>query len=103
MIDKELLAFSSSLQAGTSWPVFKINLTSPVVVTVVDVSALVIGKESITLNLQSGQTSKEAMKIRFTLTLRLNPLSPVVQTFTADAWLIQDIGPAKWERKRNLS
>ena len=97
-IDKELLAYSSPLQAGKSWPVFKINLTSPLVVTVVDVSALVVGKETITLNLASGQTNKEAMKIKFTLTLRLNPFSPrLAQTFTAYAWLIQDIGPAKWE------
>lgn len=96
-IDKELLAYSSPLQTGKSWPVFKINLTSPLVVTVVDVSALVVGKETITLNLGNGQTNMEAMKIKFTLTLRLNPLSPIVQVFTADTWLIQDIGPAKWE------
>jgi hypothetical protein len=31
------------------------------------------------------------------MTLRLNPLSAVVQTFTADAWLVPDIGPAKWD------
>lgn len=96
-IDKELLAYSSPLQAGNSWPVFKINLTSPVFVTVVDVSALAIGTESIVLNLQSGQSSKEAMKVKLTLTLRFNPLSPVVQTFTANAWLINGIGPAKWD------
>jgi hypothetical protein len=96
-IDKELLAYSSPLQAGKSWPVFKINLTSPLFVTVVDVSALAIGSELITLNLPSGQTNKEAMKVKFTLTLHLNPLSPIVQVFTANAWLIQDIGPAKWD------
>jgi len=96
-IDNELLAYSSPLQSGGTWPVFKINLTAPLAVTVVDVSALAIGKETITLNLLGGQTNKEAMKIKFTLTLRLNPLSTAVQTFTANAWLIQDIGPAKWE------
>jgi len=97
-IDKELLAYSSPLQAGKSWPVFKINLTSPLFVTVVDVSALAVGNETITLNLPSGQTNKEAMKVKFTLTLRLNPLvQQLVQVFTADAWLIPDIGPAKWD------
>ena len=96
-IDKELLAYSSPLQAGKSWPVFKINLTSPLFVTVVDVSALAIGNETITLNLPSGQTNKEAMNVKFTLTLRLNPLSPVVQVFTANAWLVPDVGPAKWD------
>src|SRR3989339_1447026 len=86
-IDNELLAYSVPLQAGKSWPVFKINLTSPLFVTVVDVSALAVGKETVTLNLQSGQTNKEAMKIKFTLTLHLNPLSPLVQTYTAFVWL----------------
>lgn len=93
-IDNELLAYSFPLQAGKSWPVFKINLAST---TVVDVSALVVGKESVTLNLQSTQVNKEAMRVKFTLTLRLNPFSPVVQTYTANVWLVQDIGPAKWE------
>jgi hypothetical protein len=96
-IDKELLGYSSPLDAGKNWPVFKINLTSPIFVTVIDVSALALGNESITLNLLSGQISKEAMKVKYTMTLRLNPLSAVVQTFTADAWLVPDIGPAKWD------
>jgi hypothetical protein len=101
-IDNELLAYSFPLQAGKSWTVFKINLTSPIFATVIDVSALAVGKESITLNLQSGQTNKEAMKIKFTLTLHLNPLSPFVQTYTAFVWLVQDIGPAKWEGSGTL-
>ena len=96
-IDNELLAYSFPLQAGKSWPVFKITLTSPIVATIVDVSALVVGTESIALNLPSGLTNKDAVKIKFTLTLRLNPLSAVVQTYTAFVWLVQDIGPAKWE------
>src|SRR3990172_9563045 len=101
-IDNELLAYSFPLQAGTTWPVFKITLTSPIVATVVDVSALAIGMESITLNLQSGQTNKEAMKVKFTLTLKLNPFSTSVQTYIANAWLVQDIGPAKWEGSGTL-
>lgn len=101
-IDDELLAYSFPLQAGKNWPVFKITLTSPIVATVVDVSALAVGTETITLNLQSGQTNKEAMKVKFTLTLRLNPLSPIVQTYIAYVWLVQDIGPAKWEGSGTL-
>ena len=101
-IDNELLAYSFPLQAGKTWPVFKITLTSPIVATVVDVSALAIGMESITLNLQSGQTNKEAMKVKFTLTLKLNPFSTSVQTYIANAWLVQDIGPAKWEGSGTL-
>lgn len=94
VIDKELLAYSTPIETGKSWPVFKIVFSN---LTLVDVSATAVGNETITLNLSSGQTTKEAMKLRFTLTLRLDPFSSVVHTFTADAWLVPDIGPAKWD------
>lgn len=95
-IDNELLGYLLPLSSGKTWPVFKITLTSPILVTVVDVSALVEGTEPISLNLASGLTSKEAVKVKFILTLRLNPLSALVQTYTANVWLVKDIGPAKW-------
>lgn len=97
IIDNELLAYSLPLQSGKSWTVFRITLTSPLVATVVDVSALAVGTEPITISLPSGSTNKDAIKIKYTMTLRLNPLSPAVQTYIAYAWLIQDVGPAKWE------
>ena len=100
-IDNELSAYSFPLQAGKTWPVFKINLAT-LNITVVDVSALVVGKEPINLNLISGSTSKEALKVKFTLTLKLNPFSTSVQTYIANAWLVQDIGPAKWEGSGTL-
>lgn len=97
VVDNELLGFVLPLQSGSSWPIFKINLTSPLVVTVVDVSATVVGEEMIALSLPIGPTYKDALKIKYTLTLRLNLLSPLLQTYTAYAWLVKDIGPAKWE------
>lgn len=97
-IDNEMLAYGFPLQAGKFWTVFKMNLSYPglPLTTLVDVSATVIGKETISLNFLSGQVNKDAMKIKYTLTLRKNPLSQATQTFTADAWLIVDVGPAKW-------
>lgn len=96
-IDQELLAYTSPLESGKTWPVFKINLTSPIVVTVIDVSAVAEGIETITLSLPSGQTNKQALRIKYTLSLRLNPFSGEVQTYTANAWLVEGIGPAKWD------
>ena len=101
VIDQELLGYSYPMAVGKTWPVFKINLAS-LNITVVDVSALVVGKEPINLNLISGSTSKEALKVKFTLTLKLNPFSTSVQTYIANAWLVQDIGPAKWEGSGTL-
>lgn len=99
VVDKELLAYSLPIQVGRAWTAFKINLNFPglPVTSLVDLSAAAVGKETISLNLSGGTVNKEAVKIRFTLTLRINPLSTVTQTFTADAWLVQDIGPAKWD------
>jgi len=101
-IDKELLAYSFPLQTNKSWTVFKINLTSPVFVTIVDVSALVVGQEMIVLSLPTGPTYKDAYKIKYTLTRRLNTQLPMFLTVTANAWLIQDIGPVKWEGNGTL-
>lgn len=97
IIDNELLGYSLPLQSGKSWTVFRITLTSPLVATVVDVSALVVGDEMIVLSLPIGPTYKDALKIKYTMTLRLNPLSPVVQTYIAHAWMVKDVGTAKWE------
>lgn len=104
-IDNELLAYSFPLQAGRFWPVFKINLNYPglPLTTLVDVSAQAISKDTITLNLQSGQILKEAIKVKYTLLLTKNSSPPQVsQTFTAEAWIVQDIGPAKWEGNGTL-
>jgi len=56
----------------------------------------------IVLSLPTGPTYKDAYNIKYTLTRRLNTQSPMFQTFTANAWLIQDIGPAKWEGNGTL-
>lgn len=99
LVDKELLAYATPLQVGGKWTSFKMNLNLPglPVTTLVDLYAEAVGKESISLNLSSGSVNKEAIKIKFTLKLRTNPLSVVTQSFSADAWLVKDIGPAKWD------
>ena len=71
--------------------------------TLVDVFAQAVSKDTITLNLQNGPILKEAIKIKYTLLLTKNPTPPqVLQTFNAEAWIIQDIGPAKWEGSGTL-
>lgn len=99
LVDKELLAYSVPIQVGGSWTAFKMNLNYPglPLTTLVDLSANAASKETISLNLVTGNVNKEAVRIRFILTLRTNPLSGVTQTFTADAWLVKDIGPVKWD------
>jgi hypothetical protein len=98
-IDNELLAYAFPLQVGRFWTVFKINLNYPgsPQTTLIDVFANAIGNENIILNLSDGQTIKDAFKIKYTMVIRANASSQDTRSFMADAWLINDIGPAKWE------
>ena len=98
-IDNELLAYSFPIQVGTLWPVFKMNLNYPGLppTTLVDVSASVIGEEDINLGLISGIIIKKALIVKYTMVLKTNPLLPMPRTYTANAWLIPDVGPVKWE------
>lgn len=97
-LDQELLTCTFKLVSGKTWTAFKINITQPLTATVVNVSAIVTGTETVTLNLPAGSSNKEALKIKFTLTLDLDPLSPTTfQTFTANAWLVPNIGNIKTE------
>ena len=103
-IDNELLAYLFSLQVSKSWTVFKMNLNYPgwFPTTLVDVSADVIGEENITLDLIGGAVIKKALNIKYTMVLKTNPLLPTPRTFTANAWLVPEIGPAKWEGNGTL-
>jgi hypothetical protein len=95
-IDQEMLLFSTPLQDGKNWPVFKVNLEEGITVTVVDVEAKYAGKENIALNLNSGTVTKEAVKIEYSFSL-INPITQSRQTVTADGWFVADIGAVKWE------
>jgi len=97
----ELKAFGFPFQEGASWTVFKMTLTYLLTLDIVDVSGSVIGKENVVLNLLSGQVTKEALKVRFVMTLKVpdpqNPFSPMIQTFESFSWVVKDIGVVKWE------
>ncbi len=93
-IDQEMLLFSTPLQDGKNWPVFKVNLEEGITVTVVDVEAKFLGKENIALNLNSGTITREAAKIEYSFSL-INPITQSRQTVTADGWFVADIGASK--------
>ncbi len=96
VFDEELLTYSFPLLINRSWTVFKIN-HSGAATTIVDVSATVIDPpEEVMINLSSGQVNKLALKVKFTLTFRLNSSSPG-KNYIADCWLVPDIGNVKSE------
>ena len=95
-VDQEMLLFSTPLQDGKNWPVFKVNLEQVFTVTVVDVEAKYLGKENVALNLNSGTVTKQAAKVEYSFSL-INPITQSKQTVTADGWFVADIGAVKWE------
>ncbi len=96
-IDQEMLLLTSSLKDGETWPVFKVNLEQGVVaLTVVDVEAAYLGKENITLNLQSGSVTRPAVKIQYSFSL-INPLTQAKQTVTAYGWFVANVGAVQWQ------
>lgn len=101
-IDAELGFLSFPLDDGKNWDVFKMNLQyGGFSLTLVNVTANIQGTETIAINLNTGQVSKEAKKILYTFTLQIpdleNPLNVNQATFEATAWLVGDIGVAKWQ------
>lgn len=101
-IDPELLIFSFPISSGKTWPVFKLVLNYAIFnIALVDVSANAEGTENITLNLAGGSVTRQAVKIRYTLKLNIpnpaNLLEILTSTYTAYAWLVEDIGPVRWQ------
>ena len=95
--DHDMRAFIFPINEQSNWTVFKMNITvQGFTFTPVEVAANFTSKESLTLNLTSGDMNVEAVKIRFTLTIRLSPFSAGIN-YQAFAWIAKDIGIVKWE------
>jgi hypothetical protein len=106
-LDTELRALALPFSDGLIWTVFKMSFSFSVInVDIVNVTGYYEGKENITLNLTGGQQQFDAAKVRFKLTLKIpdpaNPLSFEEQAFNAYAWLVSEIGIARWEGNGTL-
>ncbi len=98
-----LKAFSFPFQSGQTWDVFDMGLKiGSFNIPVINVTANYLGTQPITLNLTSGQSTQTAAEVNFVLTLTIpnlsNPLAtPTQKSYTAVAWLVQNIGIVKWQ------
>ncbi|MCU7494288.1 MAG: hypothetical protein HF314_18475 [Ignavibacteria bacterium] len=102
-IDNELQAFNLNLDKNSPWPAFSMNVKYGSLPTfnIIDLTAYYEGSENLTLNLASGQETKQAEKIRYVFKLSIpdlnNPANPSQKTFTADTWFVKDIGVVKFQ------
>lgn len=102
-IDNELQAFNLNLDKNFPWPAFKMNVKYGSLITfnIIDLTAYYEGSENLTLNLASGQQTKQAEKIKYVFKLTIpdlkNPTNPSQRTFNADAWFVKDVGVVKFQ------
>ncbi len=102
-IDSKLKAFVLSFQNGSNWDVFNLGLKyGPLSFNLVNVKANYVGTEQLSLNLSNGQSTQNAQKINFILTLTIPNQSnffatPSTYQYSATAWLVQNIGVVKWQ------
>lgn len=97
-LQTEMRLFLFPLSAGSSWPVYKVSIyiNELIVYDLLDISGRYISDETIALNLLSGAQSLNTKKIKYELNIQ-DDTSGSVTTYTAFAWLAQDIGVVKME------
>ena len=95
-IDSEMRLLLLPIDDNSNWSVFKLTINgagfsfSPV-----EVTTAYDGKETLTLNLNSGNVDVETIRLKFTLKVQSDPLNPP-QSFIAYCWLAKNIGLVKW-------
>jgi len=99
--DSEFRFLPLSVVNAQPWDVFKMNFQlSALTISIIGVKGYYEGKEPVKLNLNTGTVSKEAVKLKYELTLSIPNLQTFqVQTSTFDAfvWLVDGIGIVRWE------
>jgi hypothetical protein len=94
--DKELGILTNNLSNNATWTVYKMNVS---VFSIINLTATYQGSEDLVLNLKSGQVSKTADKIKYSLTLTIPALTDsakaVNSKFDASFWFVKDIGLVK--------
>lgn len=103
-IDAAFKLLEFPFKDGLTWPVFNLNfkLGNLPSINIIKITANYLGMESTTLNLTSGSVTQDAAKVQYNLVITIpdlnNPLAtPQTYNYTADAWLVDNIGIVKWQ------
>lgn len=96
-LDSELRLLLFPLLDNSSWTVFRMNINYQGIINFnpIELKTTFDGKETLDLQVSPPRTF-EAVKLKFTLTIKPGPFDPV-QTYTAFAWIVQGIGIVKWQ------
>ena len=94
--DDEAKLFSFPINVGDSSVVYKLAINySGFLMNIVYVSSKALNKENVSLTVNGGAFNKEAVKIRFTMSVIVE--FPMLVSYVAEAWLVEDVGLVKLE------
>ncbi len=95
-LDAEMKVLSFPVEENKTWSVFKLSISYLIFnLPVLTVDGAYDGTESVILHLNSGDTNKDAVRLKYTLSLEI-PGSPTTE-YSAFAWLVDGIGIIKWQ------
>jgi hypothetical protein len=95
-LDKEMKILSFPVNENKTWSVFQLSIKYSIFnLNVLTVNGAYDGTENITLNLNSGNTNKDAVRLKYTLSIMV-PGGPTTE-YNAFAWLVDGIGIVKWQ------
>jgi hypothetical protein len=95
--DSEMKLLILPVSDNSSWSVFKMTINATgFSFSPVEVTTAYDGKETLTLNLNSGNVDVETVRLKFNLKVQTD-ISKPPQSYSAYCWLAKDIGFVKWE------
>ncbi len=95
-LDAEMKLLSFPVDVNKTWSVFKLSIKYLIfTLPVLTVDGSYDGTENITLNLNSGDVNKDAVRLKYTLSI-IVPGAPTTE-YNASAWLVDGIGIVKWQ------
>lgn len=93
--DSELRLLFFPMTGSSNWPVFRLTFNQGAIsFTPVEVRGMYDGKENLTIDPLF--TNVESVRIRFTLSVRLDPFNPPT-VYEAFGWLVDNVGFVKWQ------
>jgi len=94
--DDKAKLFSFPINIGDSSVVYKLGINySGFLMSIVYVSSKVLNTENVSLTVNGNAFNKEAVKIRFTMSVVVE--FPMMVSYVAEAWLVEDVGLVKLE------
>ncbi len=95
-LDAEMKILSFPVDVNKTWPVFTLSIKYLIfTIPVLTVEGAYDGTENVTLHLNSGDINKDAVRLKYTLSIEV-PGGPTTE-YHASAWLVDGIGIVKWQ------